>query len=181
MIKNLILFCISCLGSIGLKAQLKSIHSYSTPALLGGQINFAQYKGKKILIVNTASNCGFTSQYRDLQDLYEQYKDQLVIVGFPANDFGAQEPGSNGQIKEFCQVNYGVSFPMAAKSSVIGSAANPVFQFLTQKKINGQSNHLVAWNFTKFLLDEKGFLIDSFVSSTKPNSPKITAYLRKKS
>jgi len=125
-----------------------SIYEFKVDGLSGGQIDFSKYKGKKILIVNTASKCGYTPQYSDLEKLYEKYKDKLVIVGFPANNFLWQEPGSNNEIAEFCKKNYDVTFPMAAK-----------------------------WNFEKFLIDENGKLIHRFRSSVLPTSPEITKYL----
>lgn len=157
----------------------KSIYDFKVEGLLGDDINFADFKGKKILVVNTASKCGFTPQYADLEKLYNEYKDHLVIVGFPANNFGAQEPGSNEEIGAFCQKNYGVTFPMAAKVSVKGDDTAPVFKYLTEKSLNGVKNTTILWNFTKFLLDENGHLIDSFVSTTKPTDEAITKYLKK--
>jgi len=156
----------------------KTIYDYKVESLDGGEINFADYKGKKILIVNTASECGFTPQYADLEKLYEQYKDKLVIVGFPANNFGGQEPGTNKEIGAFCQKNYGVTFPMAAKVSVKGDDTAPIFKFLTEKELNGVKNSEILWNFTKFLIDENGKLIDSFVSSVKPVDDTITKHLK---
>ena len=158
--------------------QAKSIHSFKVKALDGKTIDFSKFKGKKILIVNTASECGFTSQYEGLQKLYETYKDQLVIVGFPANNFGGQEPGSNQEIGAFCEKNFGVTFPMAAKVSVKGEDTAPIFKFLTEKDLNGVKNTTILWNFTKFLIDEDGNLIDSFISTTKPTSESITKYLK---
>ncbi len=154
-----------------------TIYDYTVESLDGGRINFADFKGKKILIVNTASECGFTSQYEDLEKLHRQYQDQLVIVGFPANNFGGQEPGSNEEIAAFCQKNYGVTFPMAAKVSVKGEDTADIFKFLTEKELNGVKNTAILWNFTKFLLDENGTLIDSFVSTTKPTDKAITKHL----
>lgn len=156
----------------------KTIYDYKVESLDGKEINFADFKGKKILIVNTASKCGFTPQYEDLEKLYETYKDQLVIVGFPANNFGEQEPGSNEEIGAFCRKNYGVSFPMASKVSVKGDDTAPIFKFLTEKELNGVKDSQVLWNFTKFLIDENGTLIDSFVSSTKPTDEAIVKYLK---
>lgn len=156
----------------------KTIYDYKVEALDGSEINFADFKGKKILIVNTASECGFTPQYADLENLYKQYKNHLVIVGFPVNNFGSQEPGSNQEIAAFCQKNYGVSFPMAAKVSVKGDDKAPIFKFLTEEELNGVKNSEILWNFTKFLLDENGKLIDTFVSTTKPTDEAITKYLK---
>ena len=157
---------------------MKSLYDYKVESLDGKEINFADFKGKKILIVNTASECGFTEQYADLQKVSEEYKDKLVVVGFPANNFGGQEPGSNEQIGAFCQKNFGVTFPMAAKVSVKGDDIAPIFKFLTEKDLNGVKNTSILWNFTKFLIDENGQLIDSFVSTTKPTSDSITKYLK---
>lgn len=158
--------------------QMKTIYDYKVESLDGKEINFADFKGKKILIVNTASECGFTPQYADLETLSKDYKDKLVVVGFPANNFGGQEPGSNAEIGAFCQKNYGVTFPMAAKVSVKGDDTAPIFKYLTEKDLNGVKNTTILWNFTKFLLDENGKLIDSFISTTKPTSESITKYLR---
>ena len=155
-----------------------SIHQFKVEAIDGGVIDFSQFKGKKILIVNTASECGFTPQYKDLEALYQKYKSQLVIVGFPANNFGSQEPGNNESIAQFCQKNYGVTFPLAAKVSVKGDDMAPLFVFLCNKEQNGVKNTTVLWNFTKFLLDENGKLIDSYLSTTLPNSAAITQHLK---
>lgn len=157
----------------------KTIYDYKVDALEEGKtINFADFKGKKILVVNTASECGFTPQYADLEKLYEEYKDQLVIVGFPANNFGGQEPGTNVEIGAFCQKNFGVTFPMAAKVSVKGDDTAPIFKFLTEKQLNGVKDSKILWNFTKFLIDENGKLVDSFVSNVKPTDEAITKYLK---
>lgn len=176
--KYLLIIMFSLFGFSKNKAQAKSIHSFKVEALDGSTIDFSKYKGKKILVVNTASECGFTPQYADLEKLYEQYKDKLVIVGFPANNFGGQEPGANHEIATFCQRNYGVQFPMAAKISVKGDDIAPIYKFLTDKKENGVKNTKILWNFTKILLDEKGNVIDSFISSTNPMSDSITKYLK---
>lgn len=157
----------------------KTIYDYKVDALEEGKtINFADFKGKKILIVNTASECGFTPQYEDLEKLSKEYGDKLVIVGFPANNFGGQEPGTNVEIGAFCQKNYGVTFPLAAKVSVKGEDTAPIFKYLTEKELNGVKDTEVKWNFTKFLLDENGKLIDSFVSKVKPTDEAITKYLK---
>lgn len=157
---------------------MKSIYDYRVEGLDGKEINFADFKGKKILIVNTASECGFTPQYADLETLSKDYKDKLVVIGFPANNFGGQEPGSNAEIGAFCQKNYGVSFPLAAKVSVKGDDTAPIFKYLTEKDLNGVKNTTILWNFTKFLVDENGKLIDSFISTTKPTDNAITKYLK---
>lgn len=157
---------------------LNGIYDFKVPSLEGGEIDFSKFKGKKILIVNTASKCGYTKQYEDLQRLYQAYRSKLVVVGFPANNFGGQEPGSNSEIKEFCQRNYGVSFPMAEKVSVKGSDMHPLFQWLTQKSQNGVMDADIRWNFTKFLVDENGRLIAVFPSNVKPDSEEIVKHLK---
>lgn len=158
-------------------AAAAPIHKFKVPGLEGGTIDFSKYKGKKILIVNTASKCGYTPQYADLQKLYDQYKGKLVIVGFPANNFGQQEPGSNEEIGEFCKRNYGVSFPMAAKVSVKGGDIHPLFKYLTEEAEKMGEKDPIKWNFTKFLVDEKGKLVKVFSSRVKPMSEEITKYL----
>jgi len=155
----------------------KSIHSFTVAGLDGTDISFAAFKGKKILIVNTASECGYTPQYKALETLFEQHKDKLVVVGFPANDFGGQEPGSNNEIKSFCTKNYGVTFPLAAKSAVTGAEISPIYQWLTQKEKNGVLNAEIKWNFNKFLLDENGFILQKFDSKTDPLSEEILKLL----
>lgn len=157
----------------------KSIYDFKVDALTGGTIDFSKFKGKKILIVNTASECGFTPQYEGLEKLYEQHKDKLVIVGFPANNFGHQEPGTNEEIATFCKKNYGVSFPMAAKISVKGDDMAPIYQWLTMKKYNGYKNSTVKWNFNKYLLNEKGELVGVYGSSTKPLSDELVGDIEK--
>jgi glutathione peroxidase len=154
-----------------------SIYEFKVEGLEGGSIDLSQYKGKKIMIVNTASKCGNTPQYKELEELYEKYKDKLVIIGFPANNFGAQEPGSNEEIKEFCTKNYGVSFPMAAKVSVKGDDIAPIFKYLTDEAEKLGFQDPVKWNFTKFLLDENGKLITVIHNKTKPMSEEVLKYL----
>lgn len=155
-----------------------SIYKFKVDGLEGGTIDFSKFKGKKILVVNTASKCGYTPQYETLEKLYSEYSDKLVIVGFPANNFGGQEPGSNEEIKEFCTKNYGVTFPMAAKVSVKGDDIAPVFRWLTTKSENGVMDADIKWNFTKFLLDENGILLAKFDSKVTPLSDDIVAYLK---
>lgn len=155
----------------------KSIYDFKVESIEGKTINFADFKGKKILIVNTASKCGYTPQYADLEKVYARYKNRLVIVGFPANDFGAQEPGSNSDIKSFCQKNYGVTFPMAAKISVKGENKAPIYQWLTEKKYNGFKDSDVRWNFQKYLINEKGELIGVYDSNVKPDNAEIIGQL----
>lgn len=155
-----------------------SIYDFKVAGLDGKEIDFSNYKGKKILVVNTASECGYTPQYADLEKLYEKYKDKLVIVGFPANNFGGQEPGSNAEIASFCKKNYGVTFPMAEKVSVKGDDIHPIFKYLEEeaKKI-GTQEPVVKWNFTKFLIDENGKLVKVFPSKVNPMSEELTVYL----
>jgi glutathione peroxidase len=154
-----------------------SIYDFKVPGLDGGSINLSAYKGKKIMIVNTASKCGYTPQYDALEKLYEGHKDKLVIIGFPANNFGGQEPGSNTEIKEFCKKNYGVTFPMAEKVSVKGDDIHPLFKYLNEEAKKLGAEDPIKWNFTKFLLDENGKLVAVFPSKVTPDSPEILKYL----
>ncbi len=156
-----------------------SIYDFKVAALDGGTIDFSAFKGKKILIVNTASKCGFTPQYEALEALSEKYKGKLVIVGFPANNFFFQEPCSNENIATFCKKNYGVTFPMAAKISVKGGKMAPIYRWLTEKKYNGFEDSRVKWNFQKYLIDENGHLIALFPTATPPDSPEIIAAIEK--
>ncbi len=152
---------------------VNSIHKFSVDSIDGGQIDFAAYSGKKILVVNVASECGYTPQYRQLQDLYEAFRDKLVIVGCPCNDFGGQEPGSAEDIQSFCTVRYGVSFPLTGKLSIKGESPHPLYQWLTRRDQNGVADSEVAWNFCKFLLDEEGKLIKAFPSAVEPADASI--------
>ena len=154
-----------------------SIYDFKVEGLEGGMIDLSQYKGKKIMIVNTASKCGNTPQYAELEQLYEKYKDKLVIIGFPANNFGGQEPGTNTEIQEFCKKNYGVTFPMAAKVSVKGDDIAPIFQYLVDEANKIGIENPIKWNFTKFLVDENGKLITVIHNKTKPLSEDVLKYL----
>lgn len=154
-----------------------SIYDFKVPGLEGGTIDFANFKGKKIMIVNTASKCGLTPQYTGLEELYKKYKDKLVIVGFPANNFAGQEPGSNEEIADFCKRNYGVSFLMAEKVSVKGETIAPIFKWLVDQAAEKGIENPVTWNFTKFLLNEKGELEAVFTPKTEPMSEEITKHL----
>ena len=156
---------------------MNSIHDFKVEGIEGSTIDFAAFKGKKIMIVNVASECGYTPQYQHLQELYEEFKDKLMIVGFPSNDFGGQEPGANEEIREFCSVRYGVSFPLSAKVTIRGSSAHPIYQWLTQKELNGKMNSEVQWNFNKFLLDENGHLVQYLPSSVSPVDEQIVDWL----
>lgn len=157
----------------------RTIYEFKVESLDGGTIDFSKFRGKKILIVNTASKCGYTPQYEGLEKLYQANKGKLVIVGFPANNFMFQEPGSNDKIAEFCKKNYGVSFPMAAKISVKGSDKAPIYEWLTNKKFNGVEDSKVKWNFQKYLINEQGKLVAVFDPGTKPESDEIVAAIRK--
>jgi len=157
---------------------VNSIHSFKVKSIEGKTIDFSSFKGKKILVVNTASKCGYTPQYDALQKVYNQYKDKLVIVGFPANNFGGQEPGSDSEIQDFCKANFGVSFPMASKVSVKGGDMAPIYKWLTSKAENGVLDAEVGWNFGKFLLDENGKLLQYFPSKVKPDSDEILKFVK---
>jgi len=150
-----------------------SIYDFKVEGLSGEIIDFAQFKGKKIMIVNIASKCGHTPQYEELERLYQEHEDNLVIVGFPANDFMWQEPGSNEDIAAFCKKNYGVTFPMAAKITVKGKGIAPIYKWLTDKKYNKVESSKVKWNFQKYLIDEQGKLVQHFDPGTKPLSEEI--------
>lgn len=159
-------------------AQEKGIYGFEVEDINGQPFRFSDLKGKKIMIVNTASKCGLTPQYEQLQELYEAYGgDDFVIVGFPANNFGNQEPGTNEDIAEFCQLNYGVSFPMMSKISVKGGDMHPVYQFLTKRSENGFADSEVKWNFQKYLIDESGQLVRVVDPKTLPNDPEIIDWL----
>jgi glutathione peroxidase len=146
-----------------------SFHSLSATDIHGKPFAFDQLKGKKVLVVNTASECGYTKQYKQLQELYTTYQDKgLVIVGFPSNDFGGQEPGTEQEIEQFCQANYGVTFPMMGKVSTKGAAKHPVYQWLTEKAQNGKMDSEVKWNFQKYLINEQGELVTMLASATDP-------------
>jgi glutathione peroxidase len=155
----------------------KTIYDFKIKSLDGGVIDFSQFKGKKILIVNTASKCGFTPQYAALEKLYEQYKDKLVIVGFPSADFADQEFHDDNAIQQFCQKNYGVSFPLTTRVAVKGDNTTPIYRYLCNKSENGVLDATISWNFNKFLLDENGHLIAHFDSKVTPDSEEITKYL----
>ncbi|MFN5023863.1 MAG: glutathione peroxidase [Sediminibacterium sp.] len=156
----------------------QSIHSFTVKSIDGKDIKMSSFKGKKILIVNTASKCGYTPQYESLEKVYEQYKDKLVIIGFPCNQFGGQEPGSNEEIVEFCKKNYGVTFPLADKVDVKGTNTAAIYQWLTQKSKNGVLDASISWNFNKFLLDENGKMIAYYPSNVKPDSEAILSNLK---
>ena len=159
-------------------SNMKTLHEFKSKTLDGKEFNFADLKGKKILIVNTASECGYTPQYKDLQALYEKYSSKnFVIIGFPCNDFGGQESGTETEIKSFCTKNYGVTFQMMGKVSI---GTSPIYQWLTHKTENGVLDATVKWNFNKFLVDEKGHLVKYLPSSVKPMDTEITNWIEGK-
>lgn len=153
-----------------------SVYNFKVKTIDGKDLKLSAFKGKKILIVNTASKCGYTPQYAELEKLWQQYKDRLVVIGFPANNFGGQEPEGNALIKEFCKKNYGVSFYLSEKVSVKGEDASELFKYLTSQD-NPDFKGDIKWNFEKFLIDENGKLVHRFRSAVKPLSPEITKYL----
>jgi glutathione peroxidase len=170
---SLILFSIPVL-----KSQDTNFHSFTVTDIDGNEISLSEFKGKKVLVVNVASKCGFTKQYEGLQKLFEEYGgDDFVIVGFPANNFLKQEPGTNEEIKEFCTLNYGVTFPMMAKISVKGNDIHPLYAWLTKKENNGVMDAKVSWNFQKFMIDENGNLVDYASPKTKPYDEKIVSWI----
>jgi glutathione peroxidase len=157
----------------------ENIYQFKVQDLYGNEFDFASLKGKKVIVVNTASKCGLTPQYKDLEALYEQYKDKgLVIVGFPANNFAEQEPGTKEDIAAFCQKNYGVSFPMMDKVSVKGADMSPVYKFLTQKSKNGLEDSEVQWNFQKYLINEKGQLEKVISPKTLVTDPEVMDWVK---
>jgi glutathione peroxidase len=158
----------------------ETIYQFQVKDIQGNDFDFASLKGKKIMVVNTASKCGLTPQYEKLEALYEKYKDKnFVIVGFPANDFMSQEPGSNEEIESFCKMNYGVSFPMMSKISVKGKDMHPVYHFLTEKDKNGLEDSKVEWNFQKYLIDENGHLEKVISPRIQPDAESITSWIEK--
>lgn len=160
------------------KMDVNSIYDISITSLSGEAINLSNFKGKFILFVNVASKCGFTQQYKGLQELHENYKDKLQVIGVPCNQFGSQEPGDSKTIASFCEINYGVSFLITEKIEVKGKNKHPLYTWLTQKVNNGKLNSSVKWNFQKYLVDTNGKLIDYYFSSTNPLSSKITKHLK---
>jgi len=158
-------------------SQTTGFYDFKVKTLEGDNFDFASLKGKKVMIVNTASKCGQTPQYKDLEELHGMYGDKLVIIGFPANNFANQEPGSATEIRQFCSANYGVTFPMMEKISVRGDKMHPLYQWLTSKEKNGVMDSEVKWNFQKYLIDENGKLVDVLLSREKPGSDKTIAWL----
>ena len=186
MSKNLVILTLLFTTNFLTAQDMKqSIHQFKVTDLYGTEFDFSSLKGKKIMVVNTASECGLTPQYEQLQAVYEKYKGlpdgkagkNFVIVGFPANNFGSQEPGSDKQIAEFCKKNFGVTFPMMSKISVKGDDMHEVYQFLTQKVKNGLEDSEVAWNFQKYLLDENGYLVKVISPKMLPDDEEIIKWI----
>lgn len=165
------------LASSFIPAATKNIYDFKITALDGSTIDFSSFKGKKILIVNTASMCGFTPQYEGLEKLYESHKDKLVIVGFPSDNFGGQEYQKDEDIASFCKKNFGVTFPLTTRVDVKGPEATPVFKYLCSKDENGVLDAQISWNFNKFIIDENGNLLQHFDSKVTPDSPELLKYI----
>ena len=170
-------FLLLMMFSIAGAAQSSGFYDFKVKTLEGTDFDLSLLKGKKVMVVNTASKCGNTPQYKELEELYKQYQGDLVIVGFPANNFANQEPGSAAEIRQFCTENYGVTFPMMEKISVKGKDIHPIYQWLTSKDKNGVMDSNVTWNFQKFLIDENGKLVDVIKPREKPSSAKILAWI----
>lgn len=159
-------------------SQNPSIHQFKAKTITGEEFDMAQLKGKKVLIVNTASACGLTPQFKELEELYVTYKDKgFVVIGFPANDFKEQEKGSNTEIQQFCQRNYGVTFLMMEKIHVKGDSIDPIYKWLTKKELNGLANSDVKWNFQKYMINENGQLVDHVNPWRSPKSRKIVKWI----
>lgn len=178
--KNTVLILLAFFAFSALNAQ-KSFYDYTVKDINGKDFALSSLKGKKVMVVNTASKCGFTPQYEDLENLYKKYgSGNFVIIGFPANNFMGQEPGTNQEIKEFCTKNYGVSFPMMSKISVKGDDMHPLYKWLTSKSLNGVQDSEVKWNFQKYLIDENGKLISVIPPKQKPDSQEVIDWLSEK-
>lgn len=179
--QSVILICLLILSTLSVFGQNNAFYNFKTYTLEGEDFDFSQLKGKKVMIVNTASKCGFTPQYADLESLFKKYGgEHFIIIGFPANNFMNQEPGTNDEIKEFCTRNYGVTFPMMQKISVKGDDIDPIYQWLTTAELNGAMDSKVKWNFQKYLIDENGNLVDVVYSKDKPDSEKIIQWIEGK-
>jgi len=174
--RKLALVLTLCVAAVCMATPVNSVYSFTLKSIDGPPVSLRSYKGKVLLLVNVASKCGYTPQYAGLESLYEKYKDRgLVIVGIPANNFAAQEPGTNAEIKTFCRNKYNVSFPMMAKVSVVGDDKTPLYVFLTDKSVNPQIGGDIKWNFTKFLFDRNGKPVERFEPAVTPDSPQVTA------
>nr|WP_245328274.1 glutathione peroxidase [Hymenobacter aquaticus] len=156
-----------------------SVYDFTVKTIDGKDVKLSQFKGKKLLLVNVASECGYTPQYKELEELYKKHGDRVMVLGFPANNFGGQEPGTNEQIATFCEKNYGVTFPMFAKISVKGDDTDPLYQFLADKTRNGAVSDAPNWNFCKYLVDEQGHVVSFYPSKVKPMSDELVAAILK--
>jgi glutathione peroxidase len=181
--KNMRYFSFLCLllfGLTSLNDSAKTIYHFEVNDIMGNPFRFETLRGKKVMLVNTASKCGLTPQYAELEALYQQFKDSnFIIIGFPSNDFLHQEPGTDSEIASFCQKNYGVSFPMMSKVVVKGDSICPLYKYLTSRNENGYSDNTVKWNFQKYLINESGFLEHVIPPSTKPMDQEIVDWIRK--
>ncbi|MDR1984678.1 MAG: glutathione peroxidase [Prevotellaceae bacterium] len=174
--KKILLTLVIAVLSLSANAQNKNFYDFTVKTIDGNDFSLSELKGKKVIVVNVASKCGLTPQYKQLQELYEKF--QIVIIGFPANNFGAQEPGTNNEIKEFCTANYGVTFLMMEKISVKGDDIAPLYKWLTQKAENGKEDAEVTWNFQKFLIDENGNWVKSIYPRTSPTDNEIISWIQ---
>jgi glutathione peroxidase len=177
----ILIIVLSVPGLINAQDKVKTLYDFKVNAIDGKPFDLASLKGKKVLIVNTASECGLTPQYADLEKLYKEFGgDKFTIIGFPSNEFGGQEPGTNTEIQAFCTKNYGVTFQMMEKISVKGDSAAPLYQWLTKKDLNGVCDAPVKWNFQKFMIDENGHLVDFAPPKVKPYDDKIITWIKAK-
>jgi len=161
------------------QVSMKTFHDFKVKDIAGQDFDLARFKGSKVLVVNTASECGYTPQYAQLEELSAAYAgDSFALIGFPCNDFGAQEPGTEAEIAAFCSANYGISFPMMSKVSIRGEMAHPLYQWLQKKEMNGKEDYQVAWNFSKFLINEDGSIETMYPSSVSPLDEKILSWLK---
>lgn len=175
--KKLVFIVSMLIVSFTVFSQTKNFYDFKIKSLEGEDFDLSSLKGKKVMVVNTASKCGYTPQYKDLEELYQKYKNELVIIGFPANNFLNQEPGSAFEIRQFCTENYNITFPLMEKISVRGKDIHPLYQWLTSKEMNGVMDSDVKWNFQKYLIDENGNLVDVLYSKEKPGSEKVITWL----
>jgi glutathione peroxidase len=181
VMKIIALLSVAILAASFSSAPSISFYDFTVKSIDGTDFPLSQFKGKKVMVVNTASECGYTPQYETLERVYKKYKDKnFIIIGFPANNFNSQEPGTNKQIREFCTSKFGVTFPMMEKISVKGDDMHPLYKWLTSKALNGKMDSEVKWNFQKYLIDESGNLVDVIYSKEKPDSEKIIAWINQK-
>lgn len=173
---------LSCLRSIVFfyfHGMSKTVYDYPLKDIKGNELNLSKFKGKKILLVNTASACGFTPQYKQLEELYQNLKEKVEVIGLPCNDFGEQEPGTEKEIEQFCEVNFGVTFPLTEKVKILGSNPHPLYEFLMKKELNGYRDSEVKWNFQKYLIDENGNVIKIFGAPVDPLSEEVISLIEK--